>query len=499
MKNKETLKNMIIPLCLQMIAFANGMILPRYFLQAYGSSVNGMIVSITQILAYLKLVESGVGAASIAALYKPLSENNKEEISGILSATKYYYRKAAMLLLVFSFILAFLYPMLLGNQIDSTLVTAMILVLSSFMIVDLLFQGKYRVLLTADQKLYVYSLVQGVGTLIIMVVTILLISFEVNVLIVKSVAVFVCILKSIFLRMYIKRKYSHIDEKAKPINRSLKQKNAALLHQVVGVIVHNTDVLLLTICLGTSSLFEVSIYGVYALVAYGINILFYAIFDGVVASFGELLSKKEYVKVKQRYSKFEMILIAAVTAICSCTCILYIPFIKIYTAQVVDVDYIRPITAVLFTITTYLQNIRIPALMMVCAKGHFKETQRSAIIEGVINFVVSIILVWPMGINGVLIGTICSGLYRAIDLYWYNLNHIVMLKKRETVKRISANLLVGIGTTLLGIQLVPQNMGSFFEWLFYAVWVAMINAIVLLIINFVLIFQSKLLVALVKN
>ena len=65
--------------------------------------MNGMIVSVTQFISYLALVEAGVSAASIVGLYKPLADNNIDEINRILSATKrFYYRSgiAYVLLLV---------------------------------------------------------------------------------------------------------------------------------------------------------------------------------------------------------------------------------------------------------------------------------------------------------------------------------------------------------------------------------------------------------------
>ena len=48
-------------LFLQIVVFISGIILPRFILQAYGSSINGMITSVNQFLTYLGLAEAGGG------------------------------------------------------------------------------------------------------------------------------------------------------------------------------------------------------------------------------------------------------------------------------------------------------------------------------------------------------------------------------------------------------------------------------------------------------
>ena len=113
MRSRKALKNILANLILQITVALSGLILPRFFIIAYGSAMNGMIVSVTQFISYLALVEAGVSAASIVGLYKPLADNNIDEINRILSATKrFYYRSgiAYVLLLVFLVVLGEVFP-----------------------------------------------------------------------------------------------------------------------------------------------------------------------------------------------------------------------------------------------------------------------------------------------------------------------------------------------------------------------------------------------------
>ena len=60
MRSRQAFKNMAASLILQVIVFLSGIILPRFFLEAYGSSVNGLVTSANQFLMYLGLAESGI-------------------------------------------------------------------------------------------------------------------------------------------------------------------------------------------------------------------------------------------------------------------------------------------------------------------------------------------------------------------------------------------------------------------------------------------------------
>lgn len=66
--------------------------------------------------------------------------------------------------------------------------------------------------------------------------------------------------------------------------------------------------------------------------------------------------------------------------------VLLLPFVTVYTINMTDVNYIRPLTAGLFVVIVFLQNVRIPGLTIICAAGHFKETQGQAVLEADYQF-----------------------------------------------------------------------------------------------------------------
>ncbi|MFR1295914.1 MAG: hypothetical protein ACLSBH_11075 [Coprobacillus cateniformis] len=67
----------------------------------YGSDVNGLVSSITQMLGFITLLDLGIGAVVQASLYKPLSQKNNKQISLIFSSAQKYFQIIAKILLVY--------------------------------------------------------------------------------------------------------------------------------------------------------------------------------------------------------------------------------------------------------------------------------------------------------------------------------------------------------------------------------------------------------------
>ena len=141
---QQALKNLICNVLLQVVTAISGLILPRLYLQIYGSALNGMVSSATQFMSYLSLVEAGISAASIVGLYTPLSQKDQTAVNEILSATKQFYTRTGIAYALLVFILAAIYPYLVNGQVDYSVSRWIILILSASNLVDYIFLGKYR-------------------------------------------------------------------------------------------------------------------------------------------------------------------------------------------------------------------------------------------------------------------------------------------------------------------------------------------------------------------
>ena len=106
----KTKLNLVSALVLQVITIFSGLIIPRLTIMTFGSSVNGLISSISQFLSFISLLEGGLGAVVLAELYKPIENRNKKLISNILNASNNFFKKLSIAFIVYTIILMIFYP-----------------------------------------------------------------------------------------------------------------------------------------------------------------------------------------------------------------------------------------------------------------------------------------------------------------------------------------------------------------------------------------------------
>lgn len=453
MRSRSAFQNVISAIVLQVIIVITGIYIPQLMIVSYGSKINGMVSSITQFITYISLVEAGIGNASLVALFAPIANKDYRKVNGIMTATRNFYTKAGSIFGILLVGLAIVYPFISAGGIDTSLVRWMVIVIGSSTLVDFLILGKYRVFLNANQKGYIVALTQSIGTILNAIVCIVLMKMQCGILAVKAVATVVYILRTIYIWIYVKKNYRYLKLNETPDNSALKTRWDVLVHQITGVIVNSTDVVVLTTFLKDFS--EISVYTVYNLIASNIITLLDSFSNSLCSVFGEVFAKKEKTLVKESYLLYEYVFFIISFIAGTCMMILMLPFMKVYTKNITDAQYIRPVTSILFGIIVISRSIRTPALTMIMAVGHYKETKRAAIIEAIINITVSLLLVGRLGINGVLIGTVCSYLYRTIDIIHYVGKNIVTETNKNTICRVVRN-----GITMLLILAVYSRCAS---------------------------------------
>lgn len=453
---KSAFKNVTSSIVLQIVTAISGLVLPHFFISFYGSALNGMVSSITQFLSYLALVEAGISASAIVELYGPLETKNEQGRNYILSATKHFYLKSGILYLLLLVLLLCIYPQIIGEQANRTTTVLMIMVLAGSSLVDYFVLGKYRVLLSADQRVYVLNNIQSAGTILNLLVSVLLMFQNKDIVLVKFVATLIYALRAVVVIIYVRHNYNNIRFDIATTNNALPQRWNALFHQVVGVICNSTDIILITICLGAHSLTEASVYYVYNLAASMFTSLSNSISAAITPIFGKLYASNHNDELEKIYDDFEFLFFILIFALYSCMYSLLIPFVKIYTLNVTDAEYIRHNLAVLFVIMGLVQNIRIPSLSMICAAGHYKQTQWRAFAEAVINFSVSLALIFKLGIAGAVIGTICSYGYRTTDSIFYCRRFFKKNVFKKTCFRVLRNVIIMFALCyLIGRQELP--------------------------------------------
>ena len=110
----------------QTTTIISGFILPKLILLKFGTSVNGLVVSITQFLGLISFLDMGVGQVVQSNLYAPLAKKDYEKVSDVLTSGKNFFKNLARIFVVYTILLAAGYPIIVqtgfGFRYTATLV-----------------------------------------------------------------------------------------------------------------------------------------------------------------------------------------------------------------------------------------------------------------------------------------------------------------------------------------------------------------------------------------
>ena len=484
LKIKRTKLNFILTLINVIVTALIGVLIPRFILVTYGSSINGLTNSINQFIVYLSLFEAGIGTTATQALYKPVADNNANDINSIISAMNKRYKKIGFFYSIALLLLSTIYPLLFikeGMLGLNYFIIFLCVLLSGLGNVVLFFgQGKYRILLSVEGKGYVLTIIQTTLTIAIAISKIILINLGMNVVWIFGVTFAINLFQAIIIIAIIKTKYKWIDLKYKSSDISFKQSPYVFVSQVAWLIFQNIDILLLTIFCDVKI---VSVYSIYKLVSYNIGQLLEIPLTSSSFAFGQIYNTD--------LKKFNILFRTAfIGYYCICFAIqaivlwLYLPFLSLYTAGVTDAQYINFPLALLFVAVELLSFIRKPLMNVISYAGHFKATTKQTIIEMIINLIVSIILVIFLGIYGVLIGTIVALIYRDIDLILYVNHHLLHTKINLIISSILINACAFIFTYYALSRFYSGTIKNYFQFVKYGFFGVAFSLFVSIAINY---------------
>lgn len=457
------IKNIVSGLLSQMLTMAISLVVPRLVLVNLGSEINGLTHSISSLFVYLSLLEAGVGKATNQALYKPLAANDKHAISRIMAATNIYYRKTGIVYATALLVFALAYTLLVKTTIPAWVVFSVVILSGASSVVSYFVQGKYRVLMEAEGRGYVLTNIGSIYNIVVSVCKIALLLLGFGIVEIQGMYFFFSLIQMLVIVLCVRRWYCWLDLKAEPDFEAISQKNYVLLHQITGMIFNNTDVLLLT---AFTSLKTVSVYSMYS--------TFYTMIRTVINTFSFSYSyalgqvfhadKERFAKLHDVYEVYNMCLTFSLMCILQ---LMILPFMKIYTAGVSDVNYIDHWIPVLFTSINLLSSGRASSGLVIDFSQHFEQTKGRAILETAINLITSVIGVQVFGIYGALLGTVAALLYRANDMIIYA-NRLMKRNPLITYRRWLINLAVFLVVSVTGTRLLPE-MHSLLQVIFWGV------------------------------
>ena len=460
MRAKKAFKNTVWGLVYEVVMLVCGFILPRLILTSFGSKYNGVTSAITQFLQVIALFQAGIGGVTIAALYKPLNEKNIERISIIVKTSESFLRKVVLIFAGVSLLVACGYPFLVSKDFDWFFTASLVIIISFSTFAQYFFGQTYQFLLKADQLQSVLHIVNSLKVIASTGISALMIYMGFGIREVKLGSAVAFIIAPLFLYFYTRKKFKILPHVKKDYT-ILKQRWDNFGTQTANFVTRNTDLVILSIF---SNVYEISVYSIYNMITNGIFAMFSPFVNGVAAAFGSMIAKDEHELLHKNLRLYEQLVFMLATFLFGVSAAAILSFVKIYVKGVTDVNYIRPVFAYVFIISTFFQSVRYPYVGITQAAGHFRPMRNPAFIEAGINIGLSVVLVFKFGIVGVIIGTLFAYVYRTVRYAIYLSQNIIQRSIMIFVKRVMLSLVCILIIVVISHFLPLPSAKNYFIW-----------------------------------
>lgn len=481
MRINKLFSNVFLGLILQIVSIISGFIVPITYIKNYGSDINGLIITITQFLSYISLLEGGVGGVIRARLFAPLASEDNKKVSGILKASNKFFYKLGYVLIVYIAFLCIMLPLFVETNIDSFLIITLTVVIGLSTLAQYFFGISNQILLQADQKQYITNFVLVISIVINTIVIYTLSRFKIDIEIIIFFSSLIFFIRPMILKMYVKKNYTLV-KIPKSNEFDLKGKWDGIGHHLAYTLQNSSPVIILVTL---TNLTEVSVYSVYLLVVNGIKKIITTFSIGVESTFGNMIAKKEKNNINEKFSLFEFFIYNIVTITFSTALVLIIPFVNLYIDSPDSELYVRPAFAYTLIISEAIFCIRMPYSSLIFAAGHYKETRNGAIFEAMINVIMSSILVFLYGLIGIAIGYLIAVSIRTIQYIIYSKKNILNSNYKVSLKQLFIYGVCFAVIVAINNLFFSFKMDDFFEWIIQALISLHLSIVILIINNFI--------------
>ena len=153
-RTKNSMKNVLVGSGGQVLSIFLNFISRSIFIYFLGIEYLGINGLFTNILSILSLAELGIGNAIIYSMYKPIADNDKEKLKGLMNLYSTVYKIIGIVIAVIGICITPFLGFIIKNKPDIDNLTLIYLMFLANTVVSYFFSYK-RSIITCDQRLYI--------------------------------------------------------------------------------------------------------------------------------------------------------------------------------------------------------------------------------------------------------------------------------------------------------------------------------------------------------
>lgn len=395
------------------------------FIHFLGKEFLGLNGLFTNILSLLSMAELGIGSSIVYSMYKPLAVGDQPKIRALMQLYKKAYNYIGLLVGIIGLgLIPFLKYMITSDLEMSTIYIIYILFLTNS-VVSYFFTYK-RSMLIADQRTYVTTVNDFIFLIVTTVVQILFLFLYPNYILYLTIQILFTFIGNLSISRITDKEYPYLADKhhekldKETITEIKKNVIGNVSSKIGGVIVMGTDNILIS---SFVSLTAVGLYSNYTLIINSVQNLCKQVTNSITASIGNYAATNDRSK---GYELFKKHFFVNHTLIFFSTIILFNVLNDFILWWLGDTFILNETATFLVVVNFAVQVYRNTGFVFIESYGLYWYQRKKAFIEAFINLAASLLLliVFRLGITGVLLGTIISSFgfviwYEAYIIYKY--------------------------------------------------------------------------------
>lgn len=376
--------------------------------------VNGLY---TEVLSVLSVAELGFGSAMVFAMYGPIARKDDAKIVQLLDFYKKMYRIIALVIAVLGIcLLPFLQHIVKGaDTLTLRELRIYYLIFLFNTVVNYFVTYKYS-FANAQQLNYIVNTFDALVNMAVIAVQILVILLTRNFLAYLLAQSAMLLLSRIAASLYLNRRFPLLKQKPEmPLPREERQGifrevKALALHQFASAAVHSTDNIIIS-SLSDLGVVAVGLVSNYTLIINNVVAFVTVFFTNSASGFGNLAAEGTTEEYRDTFNEMSFISFWIYGFCAIAFFVLLSPFITLWIGAEKCIDML---SLFLIVLNCYLQGHYSAYHFARVAKGQFGRDKWLALVQAVVNLVVSVICARIMGLAGVYVGTVVSRLVLVI-------------------------------------------------------------------------------------
>lgn len=404
-------KNIFFGYISNFIILVMGFMQRTVFILVLDRTLLGVNSLYTDILSMLSLAELGIGSALNYSLYKPVAVGDQEKIKSYMRLYRRAYLAIAGVIAAIGLLLTPFLPYLIkdsgGISVKDLTIYYLIFLFNT---VSTYFVAYKYSLSNAQQRNYIQTNIATLTKIATVFAQIVVLFLTGNFLFYLLTQAVVELVQKIFVGIYFNRLYPYLrDKEVKKLEKAetdlvITKTKALMFHKIGDVARLSTDSIIITYFMNVD---WVGIVGNYTMIiTYAANFIS-VIFNSVISGFGNLVA------TESRDKQFAMFKVYRFFA-----CWLYgfaaVGFWLLLTPLVTGIWLnesweLGQAVLTLILIDLYFKGGRVVLVNFKIAAGVFEQDKYLSLLQGIVNLVLSVIGIQYIGLAGVYLGTVVSG------------------------------------------------------------------------------------------